>query len=62
MINYIAEDGEEFTDKGLYMKHQYAINMKKLEIINRTSWFEIGIHWIILGVFIAGYLFGWLVR
>lgn len=58
MINYVTEDGEVFTDKKLYMKHQHELYMKKLEIINKRSWIDSGLHWIILIVFFAGYLFG----
>jgi hypothetical protein len=60
-MKYGTQDGKEFTDKNLYLKHQHEINMRKLEIINKRSWLDAGLHWLILGVFIAGYLFGWFV-
>ena len=57
-VRYVASDGEVFTDRELYRKHCYKLNLEQLRIIHEPHFFKDKLHWYTLAVFIAGYLFG----
>lgn len=58
ILIYEADDGQRFLDADKHREHQFKLHLKKLEAINKNSGIDAGLPWIILGVFIAGYLFG----
>ena len=59
VIIYKTSDGESFTDRLEADKHEFELYLRKLQIINRRSWFDAGLRWFVLGIFIVGYLLGW---